>query len=132
MRVAHAFQPCFKVLKLKIRPVYDDSIGNYRPKQALITFHPQEKQESNVPTNFAKFLKTSKENSNTISNSFNHFTTEMPNYNKETTPDTTEIYSFFGQPGFNLFNASKTREKSKPTVSYSTVIVHGPNPKPSK
>ena len=74
----------------------------------------------------------SKENSNTNSISFNHFTTEMPNYNKETTPDTTEIYSFFGQPGFNLFNASKPREKSKPTVSYSTVIVHGPNPKPSK
>ena len=95
-----------------------------------MTFHPQ---GSNVQTNFAKFLKTSKENSNTTnSNSFNHFTTEMPNYNKETTPDTTEIYSFFGQPGFNLFNASKPREKSKPTVSYSTVIVHGPNPKPSK
>ena len=103
--------------------------GNCRPKQACITFHPQYGVKC---TNFGKFLKTSKKNSNTISNSFNHFTTEMPNYNKETTPDTTEIYSFFGQPGFNLFNASKTREKSKPTVSYSTVIVHGPNPKPSK
>ena len=67
-------------------------------------------------------------------NMFNHFTTEMPSNNyddKNTTPDTTEIYSFFGQPGFNLFNSSsKFHKQSTPTVSYSTVIVHGPNPKP--
>ena len=63
---------------------------------------------------------------------FNHFTTEMPNYDKETTPDTTEIYSFFGQPGFNIFNATKVKKKSAPTVSYSTVIVHGPNQIKSK
>ena len=126
----HSCNALLQILKLKIRPVYSDSIAGIVVQSGfddLVSTRVKCKKK-----NFAKLLKTFKENSNTNSTSFNHFTTEMPNYNKETTPDTTEIYSFFGQPGFNLFNASKPREKSKPTVSYSTVIVHGPNPKPSK
>lgn len=69
---------------------------------------------------------------------FNHFTTEMPSYAEagdNTTPDTTEIYSFFGQPGFHMLNTSgyakkEQKNEASASVSYSTVIVHSPSPKP--
>lgn len=63
----------------------------------------------------------------------------MPSYADEgdsTTPDTTEIYSFFGQPGFHMLNTSgygknePQKDNSIASVSYSTVIVHSPSPKP--
>ena len=72
-------------------------------------------------------------------NNFNHFTstTAMPNYAQDTTPDTTEIYSFFNtntnkNPGFNLFNSTVYQPSTLPVVSYSTVIVHSPSPKPTE
>ena len=67
-------------------------------------------------------------------NRFNHFTTEMPNYGKETTPETTEIYNFFGNSNnqFDILNSTANPKlKTKPVVSYSTVIVQGPSPRPN-
>ena len=50
----------------------------------------------------------------------------------DTTPDTTEIYTFFGQPGFKLYNStmfSTPKNSTQASVSYSTVIVQGPKSK---
>ena len=63
------------------------------------------------------------------------FTTQMPmpGYD-DTTPDTTEIYTFFGgQPGFKLYNSTMfstpKNSSTQASVSYSTVIVQGPKSK---
>ena len=58
--------------------------------------------------------------------------TTTPNYVETTPPDTTEIYSFFGTPEFNVLNSSVYANEANPSVSYSTVIVQGQtNPKPT-
>ena len=74
---------------------------------------------------------------------FNSFTTEMPNYGQQqpevspTTPETTEIYQFFGgkSTDFDVLDTTVSKNaknitKTLPAISYSTVIVHSPSPKP--
>ena len=68
----------------------------------------------------------------------------MPNYGEQqpevspTTPETTEIYQFFGgkSSDFDILDTTagsrnaKNITKTLPAISYSTVIVHSPSPKP--